>query len=189
MPRKNAIRKWEVKMPPNEWYRKEDPWNIKDNEYEKKKAEIIWTMLDYDDILLDVGCGEGHFTNKYSSKFSLTIACDISNRAIERARKSYQHIAFFPHDIREPIENFKGKIGTIVCSEVLYYFNPTEQKRVAKNIVSLLKPGGKLVVCVSRYFTEKDIKDLFPEIRWTKTYREYDKRLGDDYTLILGGYV
>jgi len=184
MPRKGAKKHWKLKMSPDEWYSKPDPWNVRDDIDERKKANWIFNNINKGEIGLDVGCGEGHFTNLYKQKFNIMMGCDISLKAIERAIGKYHSCVFFQWDMSKPIINLKEKVDTVICSEVLYYIDPKYLKLVSDNIIKLLKPHGKLVVSVSRYFTLQDINELFPDVFFHNVL-SYDFK-GDDCIIAIG---
>ena len=187
MPREGAERRWEVdKKPLDEWYAVEDPWHIRTDPDELKKTMEILKHLRNEKygIGMDMGCGEGFFTEMYADHCDLMLGCDISNVAIRRARKNHRSVNFFQWDIRKGIPNLKNKLDLIICSEVLYYLPPEDCRKVAKNIYGMLKPGGHLIICLTHYYLLKDLYDMFKEIDWN-TMTNFDYK--DDYTLIIGG--
>lgn len=59
-----------------------------------KRGELIKELIDLDDNILDVGCGEGFVTLILSEKNSKITGCDYSIESIELARKKYPDIEF-----------------------------------------------------------------------------------------------
>lgn len=177
MPRPKSVGKWNLKKTPDEFYMKEDPFNVKNDPEEILKADIIGGLIN-DEICLDVGCGEGHHTRA-------SHGIDISPIAIGRARRLYPQKHFFVHDITsEPFRVF----WSIVISEVLYYIEPDKLKDVSKNIKQMLHTDGQLIVSAGQYFTESDIREIFPFINFDKVYKFPSKKY--EYNLIMcGEYV
>jgi len=96
------------------------------------RSEILLDLIKYGYFskCLDIGCGEGVFTNRISNYFDRVDAFDISNIAIKRARLKFKNhkINFYVEDAR----NFTAlkKYDLIFCLEMLYYLNNKEQKKL-----------------------------------------------------------
>jgi SAM-dependent methyltransferase len=185
MPRKGAEKRWEKDMKPlDEWYAEKDPWKVRTDPDEWKKAkEIEKHLYDRYGTGIDLGCGEGIFTSIYAKRCGKMFGCDISKVAIERAKSYFPSIEFFQCDITKPIRK-NLKFDLVMCNEVLYYLKPEDCKKVAKNVYRLLKPGGHLVVSLSHYYLLAELYDMFKEIDWN-TMTNFDYK--DDYTIIIGG--
>ena len=112
MPRKGAKGKWNLKMSPDEWYSKPDPFNIFCSYEEDNKASIICSLLDYGGTGMDVGCGEGLFTERYTHMKDF-IGMDISHIAIGRAKGRRHRAAYLQGDITFDYKN-KEKVDTII---------------------------------------------------------------------------
>jgi SAM-dependent methyltransferase len=188
MPRPKAKEHWKIDKKPDEWYKNRDPWGVEFDPDEKTKAERIFQMMRRCYGLgIDVGCGEGVFTDLYSKKITTMLGCDISHVAIDRAIRAHKNIVFFQWDIREPIPNLDGQADVIILSEVLYYIEPEDREKVVDNLYKMLMPGGDIIICVSRYFTMQEIRELFSKLEFWGVSRTNFK---DDYALIMcGSYV
>ena len=125
MPRKKDNKKrWINLINWDRFYAKLDPFEIKDNSEELEKNDHIIKLIDKDtNNLIDLGCGEGVMTSTYKPKVSNLYACDVSEIAISRAKKSYgQIVEFFAWDITKSFnKKLLGKFDTVICNEVLYY--------------------------------------------------------------------
>ena len=69
-------------MSPEEFYESsQDPFGVSNNKAEWQKAEAITALLlDFaPSSVIDIGCGEGIFTNHYLNKLNIAefYACDI----------------------------------------------------------------------------------------------------------------
>jgi SAM-dependent methyltransferase len=74
-------------------------------------------------VALEMGCGEGQFTDLLAERVSHVCATDISYSAIRRARQRLQHrrnVQFTTFDLtHDPLE--QDTYSLAVCMEVLYY--------------------------------------------------------------------
>ena len=183
MPRKGAKGKWNLKMSPDEWYKTPDPWKVFFNEEEENKCSFICSLIEYNGIGIDIGCGEGYFTECYASIKDF-FGWDISRLAIGRAKSRRHNARYFVADITQ--KGFLGKdIETIILSEVLYYIHPSKWEIVAENIYNLLKDNGQLILSVGQYFTESDIRKIFSRIEFDKVFKLPSEKY--EYNLIMSG--
>lgn len=112
---------------------------------------------------LEIGCGEGA-TTAYLIPFAERItAIDISDVAIQRARRhNYPNVYFRQADIF--VEQLPKTFDLIFCSEVLYYFEPTQLKQVVNKIAQQLKPEGLLLLIHHRSIKDDssglDLKEI-----------------------------
>ena len=182
MPRKGAKGKWNLKMKPDEWYKKPDPWGVYFNTEEENKCSFICSLIDYGGFGIDVGCGEGWFTESYANikKF---LGIDTSFIAIGRAKGRVHKAKYLVGDIR--MEGYKLDVDTVVLSEVLYYIHPDYWKTVSNNIKNMLKKKGQFIISVGQYFTESDIKKIFPWCEFDQVYKLPSKKY--EYNLIMSG--
>jgi 2-polyprenyl-3-methyl-5-hydroxy-6-metoxy-1,4-benzoquinol methylase len=177
-----------MKIDPNTYYMKEDPFKIKDSEEEWNKAYIINSLITGREIL-DIGCGEGFFTEMYAKNSSYTAGADISSIAIGRARAKTQmrNALYLIGDItKQSFRLVEEGFSTVIISEVLYYIDPKLLKVTIDNIYKSMKPDGQLIISVGQYFTESDIREIFKEINFNKVYKLPNKKYG--YWLIMSGH-
>ena len=97
---------------------------------------------------LEVACAEGLFTEMLAPRVGELLAIDISDRALFRARKTYERFAntsFEKADISRDLP--PGPFDLIVCSEVLYYLRDRfALKAFASRVAQALAPSGLLVM-------------------------------------------
>lgn len=114
------------------------------------------------ETVIDVGCGEGRHIIDVAIRYSVTaIGIDLCEKDLRSARKKMQDCAIFSPATRAdfiqvdarilPFED--NSIDKIICSEVLEHIPAYTQ--VLQDMVRVLKPGGRLVVSVPRYWPEK----------------------------------
>lgn len=119
--------------------------------------------------ILDIGCGDGSIsTPLLSSKCHLTLL-DISTQMLERARSRVptdllSHVKVVNQNFMEaPFE--EGTFDLVICVGVLAHV-PSPSEVVAK-IVSILKPGGTLILeCTDAFHLMGRINRLSNAIAW-----------------------
>lgn len=126
-----------------------DPWQFRSSDYEKEKYASTIRALGKPHYgkALEIGCSIGVLTRALAPRCGSLTAIDASATAIAAAKLSDppSNVAF---DVRVLPEDFPaGKFDLIVLSEVLYYFSPSDLKRVAKQCLDALSPDGELLLC------------------------------------------
>lgn len=125
----------------------EDPWGYT-SPYEVRKYEQTLALVPAEAIwALEVACAGGHFTQQLADKVGSVDAVDVSELALERARRrcaGLRNVSFRRADL------FADALGSgydvVICSEVLYYADNDDGLRTAiKSIARALRPGGALV--------------------------------------------
>jgi ubiquinone/menaquinone biosynthesis C-methylase UbiE len=127
--------------------------------------------------ILDVGCGEGHFTNILSQEFLTknVTGFDFIECIINSAKEKYPHLTLL-HQSLPNIPFKENAFDLVIASETLYYLNNIDRKKSLKNIFHSLNENGHLL------FTSKLGNDYFNEIE--------DKKLFlDDYEIIKTDYL
>lgn len=127
-----------------------DPWIYEHSDYERIKYEQTLQLLPPGPIrrALEVGCAEGHFTERLAPRVGTLLAADISELALERAAarcSGLDNIEFGQLDIVK--DGLPGQFDLIVCSELLYYVGGIEQlEQVAEKLAAGLARGGYLLM-------------------------------------------
>ena len=136
---------------------------------------------------LDMGCGIGDYANYLALNGFEVLAVDISETAIDLAKKKYtstKNLQFKIYDIFK-LKDVKEKYDFVYEISILHNIEPKKRAEYIKNICSVLNKGGKLLVCSfskddllfqgkeSLYFpdldntvyplSEKELRDLFQE--------------------------
>lgn len=94
--------------------------------------------------IADFGCGRGWSSKKLSAFGSVT-GFDISEKAVENAKRSFPNINFVCIDAAGNLsDEDRGKYDVVVSSEVIEHL--IDQKSYLKNIESLLKKDGKYII-------------------------------------------
>ena len=196
IPRKNAKGKWNIEKNPEELYWENDPFKILDeNNYKEEllKAHLICGLIKPAvETGIDIGCGEGYWTNIYSKKIKRMWGIDISHIAIGRAINMFaykysgneNYLQFLQGDITKGIP-INICCHCVIMSEVLYYIKPSSWEIVSKNIRDMLPTGGQFIISCGQFFSEKDIREIFDWCEFEKTFKLPSKRY--EYNLIMSG--
>lgn len=132
-----------------------------------KPREVFWKKaLDTLEIkegerVLDVGCGQGLFLARLTKTYKAKgMGIDVSNKSIEFARKNYarKNLSYRVANATE-IPFKVDSFDVVVSFDALEHIE--DQKRAVKEMVRVLKPGGKLLI----YAMSKDDKLTLDWIR------------------------
>lgn len=153
------------------WFGRADPWRFDGTVEDMVRTEVLMGFIRHGRFrnALDIGCAEGVLTERYAPSVGHVDAFDLSETAIERARKrGLPNVDFFPLDMRET-GTLAGPYDLVLCSECLYYI-PTDEGRasVLDDVHKLMTDDGLLIfssIVVGpkehrRYFTFDEAKAL-----------------------------
>jgi 2-polyprenyl-3-methyl-5-hydroxy-6-metoxy-1,4-benzoquinol methylase len=161
-----------------------DPFNVSTSNYEQTKFNDILAVLEGREFThtLDLGCGPGYLTSRFSPYSQKITAVDFSSEAIELAKHnctSCPNVEF----VNEDITKFKrsDRYDLFFCSEVLYYLDEAGFDRLVANIREMAAPDAELVVTcrldddvmrdrLQKHFTLKRSK---PSPKWLRPYVIY----------------
>lgn len=111
--------------------------------------KIIWAArLRKDDIVLDLGCGEGFLISLMPADVKRIVGVDISRTALERAGKEVlkeRKNVTLQWGNAEDL-NFDKEFDKIICSEMLEHV--PHPKKVMAEICESLKDDGVLIISV-----------------------------------------
>ena len=120
------------------------PKQLKKNGRKKSPLpESVFRNLNKNSILLDVGCGNGHFLNETKQLTNCqTCGVDLSKTAVKMAKDSYDLDIFCGTITEAPFENNSFDLIT-AWSYLEHVPNPSE---VLAKINDLLKQGGDCII-------------------------------------------
>jgi len=109
---------------------------------------IIADQLKSDDVVLDLGCGEGEGTICYSEKVKKIIAVDYSQTRLDLLAKKNPEIESICLDMKNlSPSSFENKFDVIITQRSLINLTDfSDQIRTIKTIHSLLKDNGRYVM-------------------------------------------
>lgn len=128
-----------------------DPWGFKNSPKEatrfQQTNEIIQKEFGNSDLILELGCGEGHQSLYLTKLCRRLVGIDCSQIAIDRAKKALPSGEFYLQDLKQALKRFNNLSPDtlVVAAEVLYYSsNPREEiqlieKNYNKAIISTYK--------------------------------------------------
>jgi len=127
-----------------------DPWRFRTSDYEAGKYAATLAALSRRRYrrALEVGCSIGVFTRQLASRCERLLAIDASRVALESARTAcadLDNIAFELGAV--PAQFPSGSFDLIVLSEVIYYLEAPDVRRLAHRCAEALSPDGEIVAC------------------------------------------
>ncbi|MBY0493841.1 MAG: class I SAM-dependent methyltransferase [Cyanobacteria bacterium] len=136
--------------------RREDPWDVRHSPFTRDRyLEVMRTLTAFAPCrsMLDVGCGEGTFTQYLTGFAGDVVGIDISATAIARARRGVPRARFHETSLEafEPAVPF----DVVVAIEMLYY---------APSVTAALDKLRRLATHVVISYTHRDRARLDPEL-------------------------
>jgi len=135
------------------WYKKGAHWEV---EHPSKTVDLLLPELKKDEIVLDLGCGSGRDCLFLARRGFKTVGIDISDVAIEKARKRAKseklNVKFDVGNIEElPYED--KSFDKIISA---YTIESVNIKKVTKEMHRVLKDDGKayLLIIIVKEFVE-----------------------------------
>ena len=109
-------------------YKMPDPWHMASEQEQTRFVEtcaIIERELgDRFESLLEIGCGEGHQTVHLTDLAERVTGLDVSETAIERARRRLPEAEFLVGDLAmQPWVTERGRYDLVTACEVIYYMS------------------------------------------------------------------
>lgn len=124
-----------------------DPKHYQENsstQYELSHEILDEITFAGDEIILDIGCGDGRVTAEIARKVprGKVIGIDPSSTMIAHAKSRYADITFHV----QLVEEFQlvGQVDKIFVLNTLHWIR--DPKKALRNIAELLKPGGILYI-------------------------------------------
>jgi methionine biosynthesis protein MetW len=126
-------------------------------------ARLLARTVNPDDSCIDVGCGQGKGAGTWLNQNAASyLGVDVSERAVAAARASGLTVKRI--DDASSLPAADGTFDLAVCIEVLeHLLNPQE---TAKEILRVLRPGGRLVATVPNVAYWRRRADLAFLGRW-----------------------
>lgn len=103
--------------------------------------------------VLDAGCGTGLQTARIDPRCEIH-AVDYSQRSLDLLRRRLPNVATRTADLRDlPFED--GSFDAVLCANTLQHLTPEGQRLAARELLRVLRPGGRYAVSVHHYSVEK----------------------------------
>ncbi len=123
----------------------EDPWNFRTSDYERdKRVETLAILRDRRFAsIIELGCANGTLTRELAAVCETVLGIDVSSVAIDLARRHCRDVenAGFA-EMEVPAQWPDGAHDLLVFSEILYFLDAEEVKRVSKRAHASLMDSG-----------------------------------------------
>lgn len=137
--------------------------NFKEWQVRKKSAHRFLNYLSNRksvDTILDLGCGNGWFSNLIAKSFpSIKVTgLDINEVELKQANKVFQkdNLQFAFGDIfSSQGDNFKNKFDLIVLNACVQYFS--DFLNLISRIITFLKPNGEIHIIDSPFYKKNEV--------------------------------
>jgi 2-polyprenyl-3-methyl-5-hydroxy-6-metoxy-1,4-benzoquinol methylase len=129
--------------------RNPDPWAFETSDYEREKYDATIAALGGRRFVsvLEIGCSIGVFSLRLAAHCERLLAVDVAESALARARSRCALLANVRFENRRLPQDWPAqKFDLIVISEVLYFLNPADIRRLAKRATASLSPGGHVLL-------------------------------------------
>jgi len=169
--------------------KKEDSWSGEHYKENKPFQSHDWALdsiekinFKGDEIILDIGCGDGKITAEISKKVpsGRVLGIDFSQNMIETAKKSYGHISNISFKVADAT-NFiaKEKFDLITSFFVFHWIE--DLLIVLKNIKKNLKPDGKIIFIIAETQKDSPIDFAFESLEKEGVWKEAIKNCKKNY--------
>lgn len=125
-----------------------DPWGFETEPYEREKYARTLRALGGRRYArgFEAGCSIGVLTGALATWCEDLLAVDIAQRAVDAARARLASVPQVRVERCDLPEDWPaGPFDLVVCSEVLYYFEPETLRLALPLIRASVAPGGRLV--------------------------------------------
>ena len=137
------------------WYNNPDPWLYEATPDDKKRKDLILSLLDHYDTALDIGCGEGFITKDIPA--NKIYGLELSDNASSR----------LPNNVNRLLKP-EGKYDLVMTTGTLYKQYNHEQ---IKNWINESAKKYVLVGGIKDWIIWSDFGKIIKEIEFN--YREY----------------
>jgi len=164
-----------MKMNKNDW---DAEYYKKHSEPQQEGAEYVLEQIQFhgDEVVLDIGCGDGKITKDIAQKVPTgkVIGIDPSENMIEECKKSFSDIKNLSFE-RTGAEDFyfDFPFDLIVSFFAMHYVK--DHLKALKNIFRTLRPGGKFIAFMAGG-NQPDIEQILKKESWLSLLSEQEIR-------------
>ena len=128
-----------------------DPWNFATSPYEAAKYAATLAALPVPryERALEIGCSIGVFTAQLAGRCDALLSLDVAEAALAQARARCAHQTHVRFERRAVPAEFPAAAGPwdlVLVSEVGYYLNLDDLRRLRAQVTASLRPGGDLLL-------------------------------------------
>jgi len=117
--------------------------------YESKKLDkILKKYINNNKRALDIGCGNGRYTQKFAANFDEVVGIDLSQKRIDdnNTQNKYNNITYLNENFITMPKDTLGKFDFVFVGDIFMYTSDNDVEKVFKSLLKLLKPNGMLIV-------------------------------------------
>ncbi|MCX6164302.1 MAG: SAM-dependent methyltransferase [Ignavibacteriae bacterium] len=136
----------------DDFFYTENPWNLNGSQEQfryKIVIKFIKKNFSKPDLkILEIGCAEGNFSEYLDKENFKTTAIDISEVAIERAKKkSLKNVNFICSEMNDFIQHTDIESYDIVLMMECYYYMSSEQRNIfLKELAKKINPETNIIL-------------------------------------------
>lgn len=169
----------------------DDPWGFQTSEYEAAKYQATLAALPRKNYknAFEIGCSIGVLTEQLAKKCEKILAVDVSEKALEQAKKRCRSLSNVRFQLMLIPEEFPDeKFDLILISEVGYYLSPPDWEKAMTKIFAQLSEKGQVALVHWTPFvddypqTGDEVHDSFAEFAKNKM-RKLSEKTTDKYRL------
>ena len=191
--------------------------NIKDIEYHKLIAKeydavVVSPRITLNDVtlskfkrhlrrgkkMLDLGCGTGHATLRFSHMYEKCISVDHSPEMLDVAKQNIQsanihNVEFICDDVFDYISKCQ-KVDAIFCIGFIHHLLPSSHHELVLRLEKLLNPGGTLFISeprkmsnalVPQKISDWNASSIAPSLHYSCDAKEPDEEHVDENELLV----
>ncbi len=160
----------------NNWAKKRSGVPVFDNWLDKYEDLL---KEHKDDLILDLGCGNGADTKYLIEHGYDVISCDFADDALENVKQFVKNSTVKKVDMTKELPFDDDSYGIVVADLSLHYFDFETTKKIISEIQRILKSGGVLLArVVSSGNYQNPIEEIGNEIEKNYYWEgDYAKRL------------
>lgn len=132
--------------------RKKDPWSYLSSWYEQRKRAVTMAALPRERYrhAFEAGCSLGLLTEELAARCGRVTAVDASEVALQRAAERLAgsaQVKLLRADLPDGWPDAARDLDLVVVSEIGYFLQAAELRRLLERAKGTLVPGGHLVLC------------------------------------------
>lgn len=126
-----------------------DPWNYRTSQFEARKRQVLLRACGSTKVgrALELACAIGETSRALTSRCLSLVATDGAPTALAEARRltpTRLRIDYRPGILPKDVP--RGPFDLIVVSEIAYYLSARQLDQLARTLIKVVAPGGRIVV-------------------------------------------
>ena len=150
-----------------DWFRDHEK-----DEWWKLGVKEFVNLLDYEQTVLDLGCGPGLMVRAFEDRGIKVVGIDFSSEMIRIARRENPQSEFHCMDIRE-VSRLERQFNGILAKASLLHLSKRETQTLIRTSYQLLLPGGCAYYAVKARHSGKPAEEVRRENDYGYPYERY----------------